>query len=158
VEIVTGAWNVVGSHNSDLLSSGDGTTEDTTESVESTLIVGWDHLGDEDHEGTVLVTVLDGLTANILKGTFVELGGSILLGLLGGGQLEDDHLKKSLSGVDPLLVNALHEVLGALILLFGFERDAEGLEHLPDSIEVAVHDVTAELNDRAHDELHEASG
>ena len=34
----------------------------------------------------------------------------------------------------------------------------KGLEHLPDSIEVAVHDVTAELNDRAHDELDEASG
>ena len=157
VEIVTGSWNVVGSHNSDLLSSGDGTTENTTESVESTLIVGWDHLGDEDHEGTVGVTVLDGLTANVLNWTFVELGGSVLLGSLGGGQLEDDHLKKGLSGVDPLLIDALHEILTSLLLLNGGENDLEGLEHLPDNFEVVVHDVTAELDNWAHDELDEGT-
>ena len=58
VEVVSGSWNVVWSHDSDLLSSLDGTGEDTAESVESALVVGGDHLGDEDHEGAVLVLSL----------------------------------------------------------------------------------------------------
>ena len=60
VKIVLGSWNVVWSHDSDLLSGGDDTRENSTESVESTLIVGGDHLGDEAHKWSVLVTVLDG--------------------------------------------------------------------------------------------------
>jgi len=158
VEIVSGSWDVVGSHDSDLLASLDGTTEHSTESVESTLIVSGDHLGDEDHEGTVLVTVLDGLTAGILDGTFVEHGGSVGLSSLGGGELHDDHLEEGLGGVDPLLVNSLEKILHSELLLFGLEDDVEGLEHLPDGVEVAVHDVTAKHNDGLHDELDEASG
>jgi len=158
VEILLGSWDVVGSHDSDLLASLDGTAEDTAESVESTLIVGGHHLGDEDHEGTVLVTVLDGLSTDIIDGSFVEHGGSVVLGLLGGGELHDDHLKKSLSGVDPLLVDSLEKILHSELSLVGLEGDVEGLKHLPDGIEVAVHDVTAKLDDGLHDELDEASG
>jgi len=158
VEIVSGSWDVVGSHDSDLLASLDGTTEHSTESVESTLIVSGDHLGDEDHEGTVLVTVLDGLTAGILDGTFVEHGGSVGLSFLGGGKFHDDHLKEGLGGVDPLLENALEKILKSLLLLFVLEGDIEGLEHLPDGVEVSVHDVTAKLDDWSHDELDETSG
>jgi len=157
VEVVSGAWLVVGSHDSDLLASLDGTTEDSSESVESALIVGGHHLGDEDHEGTVLVAVLDGLAAGVIDGTFVKHGSSVRLCSLGGGELHDDHLKKSLSGVDPLLEDALEKILHSLLLLIVSEGDAEGFEHLPDGIKVPVHDVTAELDDGAHDELHEAS-
>ena len=157
IEVVSGSRLVVGSHNSDLLTSLNGTGEDTTESVESSLIVGGHHLGNEDHEGTVLVTVLDGLTARILNGALVEHGGTISLSLLGGGQLHDDHLKKGLSGVDPLLEDALEEILGALVSLSGGKVDVEGLKHLPDGVKVVVHDVTAKLNDGSHDELDEAA-
>ena len=117
VEVVLGTGLVVRSHNSDLLSGLDGTGEDTAESVESTLIVGGHHLGDEDHKRTVLVTVLDGLTAGIGDGTFVELGGSVGLSFLGGGKLHDDHLKKSLGGIDPFLEDALEEILLTLLHL-----------------------------------------
>ena len=157
VKVVSGSWLVVGSHDSDLLASLNGTTEDTSESVESTLIVGGDHLGDEDHEGTVLITVLDGLTARIIDGSFVKHGSSVGLGSLGGGELHDDHFEEGLGGVDPLLENALEEILHALLALFVLEGDSEGLEHLPDGVKVAVHDVTAKLDDGSHDELDEAS-
>mmetsp|Transcript_42646 Transcript_42646/g.56307 ORF Transcript_42646/g.56307 Transcript_42646/m.56307 type:complete len:802 (-) Transcript_42646:104-2509(-) len=157
VEVVAGVWLVVRAHNADLLASGDGTGEDTAESVEAALVVGGDHLGDEDHEGTVLVAVGDGVVAFVTDGTFVEHSGSVLLGLHGGRKLHDDHLKESLGGVDPLLEDALEEVLGALVLLVVFEVNAEGLEHLPDGVKVVVHDVTAELDDGAHDELDEAA-
>jgi len=158
VEVVLGTGTVVGSHDSDLLTGLDGTGENTTKSVESTLVVGGDHLGDEDHKRTVLVAVLDGLTAGIIDGTFVELGGSVVLSFLGRGQLHDDHLKKSLGGVDPLLEHAFEKILHSLVLFVRLEGDAESLEHLPDGVEVAVHDVTAKLDHGSHDELDEASG
>ena len=157
VEIVSGAWLVVWSHDSDLLASGDGTGENTAESVESSLVVGGDHLGDEDHERTVLVTVLDGLAARIIDGAFVEHSSSVLLGLLGGRKLHDDHLNEGLSGINPFLEDALHEILGSLVLLVVSEGDVEGLKHLPDGFKVVVHAVTAELDDGAHDKLDEAS-
>jgi hypothetical protein len=157
IEVVSGSRKIVGSHNSDLLTSLDGTGEDTTESVESSLIVGGHHLGDEDHEGTVLVTVLDGLTARILNGALVKHGGSVSLSHLGGRKLHDDHLKESFSGVDPFLENSLEEILLSELFLLSLEGDLEGLKHLPHRIEVIVHDVSAKLNDRSHDELHEAS-
>ena len=157
VEIVTVTRLVVGAHDADLLAGGDGTSEDTAESVEATLVVGGDHLGDEDHEGAVLVAVCDRVVALVTVGTFVEHGGSVLLGPLGGRQLEDDHLNEGLSGVDPLLEHALEEILLALVSLVVLELNAEGLEHLPDGVEVAVHNVTAELDDGAHDELHETA-
>ena len=139
------------------MTSLDGTTEDTTEGIEATLIVGRDHLGDEDHEGTGLITVFDRHAARIILGTFIEHGGTIGLSLLGGGQLHDDHLKKGLSGIDPLLEDALEEILGTLVSLSRGEVDVEGLEHLPDGIKVIVHDVAAKLDDGPHDELDKAA-
>ena len=157
VEIGLGALLVVWSHDSDLLAGLDGSREDTSESVETTFVVGWDHLGDEDHKRTVLVAVLDGLTAGIIDGAFVKHGSSVLLGLLRGRKLHDDHLNEGLSSVDPFLEDALHEILGSLVLLVVSERDVEGLKHLPDGFKVIAHAVTAELDDGAHDELDEAS-
>jgi len=123
VEVVSGAGEVVGSHDSYLLASLDGTTENSTEGVEAAFVVGGDHLRDEDHQSTVLVAVLDRLTAGIVDGTFVKIGGSVALGSLGGWQLHDDHLKKSLGGVDPLLENTLEEVLHSLFFFLVFHCD-----------------------------------
>ena len=156
-EVGLGAWGVVGSHDSDLLASGNDTGEDTTEGVESTLVVGGHELGDEDHKGSLLVAVLDGLTARIVNGAFVEVGSSVLLGLDGGGELEDDHLEEAIAGVDPLLEDLLHLVLALEFLLVGLEDDVEGLEHLVDSLVVALHAVSAETDDGLGDELDEAS-
>jgi len=158
VQVSLGAGLVVGSHNSDLLASGDGTGEDTTESVETTTVVSGDHLGDEDHEGTVLVTLLEGLTACIIDGTLVKVSSSVLLGLDGGRKLHDDHLEESLSGVDPLLADDLHEILETTLLLLGGEGNVELFKHLPDLVELTVHASTDEVDKGLHDELDEAAG
>ncbi len=44
IEVVLGSWFIVGSHDSDLLSSGDYSGEDSSEGIESTFIVSGDHL------------------------------------------------------------------------------------------------------------------
>ena len=157
VEIIPRTWLIVGSHNSDLLACRYGAGEHSAESIESSFIVGRDHLRDEDHEWTIFVAVLDRLTARVIDGAFVEHGSSILLCSLGGWELHDDHLNEGFGGIDPFLEDALEEVLRSLVSLVVFKGDSEGLKHLPDGIEVAIHDVTAELNDWAHDELHKAS-
>ena len=46
IQIVFPVLNIVRSHDSDLLASGDSSGENSTESVETTLFVSWDHLGD----------------------------------------------------------------------------------------------------------------
>lgn len=157
VEVVSGAGCIVGSHNSYLLASSDGTTENSAEGVEASLVVCGDHLGDEDHQGTILVAVLDRLTAGIIDGAFVKVGRSVVLGSEGGWELHDDHLKESLSSVDPLLESTLEEVLHSFFFFFVFQGDVEGLEHFPDGLEVVAHDVLDQLDDWAHNELNEAS-
>jgi len=71
VEVNFGSALVVGTHDADFLASGDGSRENATEGEEATTVGGGHHLGDEDHERTVLVTLLDGLTARIIDGAFV---------------------------------------------------------------------------------------
>ena len=96
-QVALGSWGVVGAQDSDLLAGLDDTREDTTEGVETTLVVSWDELRDEDHKGTLLITVLNGLTTDIINGTLVKVTSSVFLGLDGGRKLHDDHLEKSIS-------------------------------------------------------------
>jgi len=158
VKVGLGAGLVVRSHNSDFLSSGNGSSEDTSESVESTFIVSGDHLGNEDHEGTLGIAFLDGLTTRIIDGSLIKVGSSVMLGLDGRGKFHDDHLKKSFSGVNPFLEDALEERLSFEILLFTLEGDTESDEHLVDDASLfLLHGVSAELDNGLHDEFNEAS-
>lgn len=92
VEIVFATWNIVGSHNSDLLSTLDDSGENSTEGIESTFIVSGHHLGDEDHKGTFLIAVLDGLSADIINRTLIQVSSSISLSDKGGWEFHNDHL------------------------------------------------------------------
>jgi len=157
VEIVLGSWLVVWTHDSNLLTGGNDTGEDSTEGIESTLVVGGDHLGDEDHEWSVLLALLNGLTGGIVDWTFVEIGGSVLLGSDWTWELEDDHFKKGLGGVDPLLEDVLHEMLSGKLELIWLEVDLEGGEHLGDFLHLSVHGGSAESDDWLHHELDEGS-
>jgi hypothetical protein len=56
------------------------------------------------------------------------------------------------------LENALEEILEALFFLFSVKGDLEVVEHLPYSVELAVHDVADEHDDWLHDKLNEAAG
>ena len=61
VKIGLGSGLVVRALDSEFLASGDGSTENTTESVKTAIFFSGDHLGDVNHQGTVLIAVLDGL-------------------------------------------------------------------------------------------------
>ena len=157
VKIGLAAGLVVWSHDSDLLSGGNDTGEDSSESVESTLVVGGDHLGDENHEGSVLITVHDGLTGGVVNWSFVKISSSVPLGLDWGWELHDDHFQKSLGGVDPLLEDVLHEMLSGELELLLLEFDVKGGEHFLDLVHLSVHGGSAESDDWLHHELDESS-
>jgi hypothetical protein len=74
---------IVGAKDANLLTSLDGTGENTTEGVETTLIGGGDHLGDEEHERTILVTVANSNGALVILRTSVQVVHTVLLGLNG---------------------------------------------------------------------------
>lgn len=80
VKIVLGAWGVIRSHNSNFLSTLNLSGEDSTEGIESTFIISWHHLGDEDHKRTILVAILNSLTAWVFNGSFIQVGSSVFLG------------------------------------------------------------------------------
>ena len=157
VQILFGSGNVVWSLDSDFLSGGNGTGENSTESVESTFIVGWDHLGDENTKWAIFITVHDRLTGCVSDWTFIKISSSIFLGLDWGWKLEDDHFKKSLSGVDPLLENVLHEMFTLKLSLFGLEGDLKVNEHLVDLLHFSVHGSSAKSDDWLHHEGNESS-
>jgi hypothetical protein len=157
VQIVLGSWEIVWSLDSDFLSGGDGTSEDSTESVESTFIVGWDHLGDEDTERSIFIAVINRFESFVSVWTFIKVSGSVLLGLNWGWQFKDDHFKKSFSGVDPLLEDVLHEMLSLKLSLLGLEGDFEVDEHLVDLLHFSVHGGSAESDDWLHHETNESS-
>lgn len=79
MEIVFLSWNVVRSHNSDLLTSSNGTRENSTESYESTFISGRNHFRDVHHKGTFGIASLHGQSARIILRTFVKISSSVLL-------------------------------------------------------------------------------
>ena len=157
VEVSLGSGNVVWTLDSDFLSGGNGSSENSSESVESSLVVGGDHLGDEDGEWSVLIAVTNGVESSITLWSFIKVGGSVLLGLDWTWELEDDHFKKGLSGVDPLLEDVLHEVLTLEFSLLRHELDAEVIEHLVDLLGLSVHGGSAESDDWLHDEGDESS-
>jgi len=157
VKIVLGSRDVVRSLNSNFLSGGNGTSENSTESVESSFIVGRDHLRDEDAKWSVLIAVIDRFVCWIINWTFIEISSSILLGLEWGWELEDDHFKKGLSSVDPLLENVLHEMFSLEISLGRLELDTEGNDHLVNLIHLTLHSGSAKSNDWLHHELDESS-
>jgi len=74
---------VVGSKNSDLLSSDDGSGEDSSEGVESTLVRGGDHLGDVHDERSVGVASSDRVGSGVVHSSSVQVLNSVLLGLGG---------------------------------------------------------------------------
>jgi len=148
---------VVGTHNSDLLAGENGSGEDSTESEESTLIGGGNHLGDVEHQGTLGIAGSDTFSANVVLRTFVKEGDSILLGGLGGGEMENHHFQKGVSSVQPVGHDSLEEGLALKILIFGGEVKVDDLEHLVHLFSVTFHDGSGELDDGFHTELDKGS-
>lgn len=147
----------VGTHNSDLLASGDLSGEDSTESVESTLIGGWDHLGDVGHEWTVGVAGSEGLGEIVVLGTFVQHLASVSLGGKWRWKVDGNHLEKSLTSWEPVSHEALEEGLASEVLVVSLEGDSTDSHDLGGFIHLLVHDGSEGLVDGIEDPLDEAS-
>mmetsp|Transcript_10273 Transcript_10273/g.8825 ORF Transcript_10273/g.8825 Transcript_10273/m.8825 type:complete len:696 (-) Transcript_10273:337-2424(-) len=148
---------VVGTHNSDLLTAIDGTGEDSTESEETSLIGGWHHLGDVEHQRTLGVTFSDTFSAGIVLGTFVKIGDSVLLSGLGGGEMEHHHFKQSISSIDPLGEDELQKLLALQFSLSRLKFEVDGLDDLVELFHVTIHNRSGDLDDGVHTELDESS-
>jgi len=149
--------NIVRSHNADLGTSSDSTSEDTTEGVETALVAGGYHLGDVQHEGSIRVALTDGGGASIFHGSFIKILHTILLGNDRGRQVVDNHVKESLRGREPLPHDSLQQRLRVEILLVVGKLNSEGLNHLRILLLFSAHDGVEKLVDRLEDELDETT-
>jgi hypothetical protein len=147
----------VGALDSDLGSGLGGTGEDSTESVESTLVGGGNHLGDVDHQGTLRVTVTDTDGGLVVHGTFVQGLDSVSLGSGGRRQVDDNHFQKSFTGGQELSHNSLQQDLTLLVNFVLGELDLELFQKLGDLVLLEVHDGSEYSEDGVQNERVEGS-
>jgi len=148
---------VVRTLDADLETGADGTGEDTTESVETTLVGSGHHLGDVQHERTVVVAVPDTDGVDIVVGTLVESLHTVPLGGDGGRKVENHHLEKSVGSGKELPHDNLQESLTLEVLLVGGKLDLKLLEESGDFVSLEVHDRLEDAEDGVQDELVEST-
>lgn len=156
-QVLLAARGVVGALDADLQTRADGTREDTTESVETTLIRGRNHLRDVKHEGTLGVAVTDTKGALVVVGTLVQSLHTVLLSSGRRRQVENHHLQKGISGRKEFPHDDLEELLALEILLIAGELDLELVEDGGDLILLEVHDSVEDAEDGVQDELVEGT-
>jgi hypothetical protein len=156
-QIVLLARDVVGALDTDLEAGADGTGEDTTESVETTLIGSGHHLGDVKHERTVVVAVTDTNGVSVVHGTLVQGLNTVLLGGNGRGKVEDHHLQERVSSGQESAQNSLEQLLALLLTVFGAELELELLEESGDFLSLEVHDGREDLENGVQNELVEGT-
>lgn len=159
-EILLLARDVVGTLDADLLTGLDGTGEDTTESVETTLIGGRHHLGDVEHKvglGGVGLTVTDGGEDLVVLRTLVQGLGTVLLGSLGGRQVENHHLQQGVGGGQESAHDSLEQLLALLVTVLSGQLEVELLEQGLGLVLLEVHDGREDLEDGVQDELVEGT-
>lgn len=149
--------NVVRTLDTDLKTGADSSGEDTTESVETTLVGSGNHLGDVQHEGTLGIAVADTNGVDVVVGTLVQ---SLHTVLLRGGRrrkVENHHLEESVSSGKELAHDNLEELLALEILLVAGELDLELLKESRDLVGLEVHDRVEDAEDGVQDELVEST-
>lgn len=151
------SWNVVWSLDADLESRLDGSGEDTSEGVETSLIGGWHHLGDVQHEWSLRITVLDTHAGLIIGWTLVKGLGTVLLGGDWGWKVENQHLQHSISSWQESAHDDLEESLALLLALLGLELNAKLLEESVDLSGLEVHDSSEDAENWVQDELVEGT-
>jgi hypothetical protein len=156
-KIILLSRNIVGAHDADLLASSNDTREDTTKSIETTLVGSGDHLRDVHHERTVGVTISDGSSALVILRSFVKIFDSVLLGFDGRRKVKDNHFEEGVGSGEEFLHDDLQEGLLDEFLLFGGQNDLEGRKHLLVGILFVVHDGFEEFEDGVQDELAESA-
>ena len=148
---------VVRTLDSDLLTRLGSTSEDTTESVESTLVGGWDHLGDVQHQVSLRVTVSDGLAVDIVRWTLVQSLSSVSLSSDWRWQVDDNHLQHGVGSWQELSHDNLQQSLTLQLLLVGLQVDLQLLQQGWDLLLLEVHDRREQSEDRVQHEHVESS-
>lgn len=148
---------VVGTLDADLHTGADGTGEDTTEGVETTLVGGGHHLGNVEHQRSLGVAVPDTNADLVVSGTLVQSLGTVLLGSDGRGQVENDHLQHGISSRQELAHDNLEELLALELLLVAGELDIQLLDQGVDLLLLGVGDGVEDLEDGVQDELVEGT-
>lgn len=156
-KIVLLARGVVGALDADLEAGANGTREDTTESVETALVGGGNHLGDVEHEGTLGVTVTNTDGALVIHGTLVESLGTVLLSRDGRRKVENHHLQKAVGSGEESAENSLEELLAVLGAVVGAELELKLLKESVDLLGLEVHDSMEDLEDGVQNELVEST-
>mmetsp|Transcript_33515 Transcript_33515/g.77267 ORF Transcript_33515/g.77267 Transcript_33515/m.77267 type:complete len:526 (+) Transcript_33515:569-2146(+) len=153
------ASDVVGSHDTDLLTGGDLSTKDTTKGVETSLIGSGHHLRNVHTERSTLGSVAstDGNSRLIIERTIIESVDTVLLGNRRRGKMEYNHLKNSVTSGKPFLHNTLQQLLSNKFLLVSLQFDANGIQHLLDLSVLLRHDSSEQSGNRSHDELTEST-
>lgn len=155
--VVLLSGNKVGTLDSDLGSGRDGSREDSTESVESTLVGSGHHLGDVDHQRTLGVTVSDGNSRLVVHRTLVKGLDSVSLSGGRGWEVDDNHFEENITGGQELLHDTLEQWLALKVLLLTDKLDLELLEQGGDLVLLEVHDGIEDLEDGVEDEQVESS-
>jgi len=157
VKIFLLSRSVVSTHDTNLLTSADGTREHTTKGIETTLIRSGYHLADVHQKRTLRITSLNSLGNNIVLRTSVEGAATVLLSESRRRQVDAHHLKKTISSRKPLTKDGLKKGLAHFFLLFRLELDTKRSAHLESEFTVVLHDCTAHFGDGLIDELAEST-
>jgi hypothetical protein len=158
VHVVLLSWFVLTTLDSDSHTGSDGTGEDSTEGSKPGEIFGWEHLGDEHAKFTIRLTGGDMLSDHISLGTFIKVLDSVFLGSSWGWELQHDHLKDRLGGVQPLLHDGFSELSTLLQLpLFFGKVDFKLRAKLLNLAKLTFEDGVGQLDDWLKDELAEGS-
>lgn len=152
-EVLLLARGVVRTLDADLQTRADSTRVDTTESVETTLVRGGNHLGDVKHERSLGVTVTDTKGALVVLGTLVQSLHTVLLGGDGRRKVDTDHLQHGIGGRQELAHDDLKESLAFEVLLVVGKLNLELLDESVDLITLVVVDGGEDLEDGVQDEL-----
>lgn len=151
------AWGVVGALDADLKTGADGTGEDTSEGVETTLVGGRHHLRHVKHERTLGVTVTDGDGSSVIRGTLVQGLDTVPLGGNGRGEVENHHLQQGVGSGQESTHDSLEQLLALLLLVLGGELELKLGEELVDLVPLEVHDGLEDTEDGVQDELVEGT-
>jgi hypothetical protein len=151
-QVILLSGNVVGTLDTDLGTSTDGTREDTSEGVETSLIGCGHHLGDVQDQRSLWVTVTDTNGGLVVHGTLVEGLDTVALSGGGRGKVDDNHLQEGVPGGQELPHDDLQEGLTLEFLLVSGKLDIELLEHTKHGLLLEVHDGIEDLEDGIQDE------
>ena len=157
-QVIFLSWKIVGALDADLGASTNGTREDASKGIETTLIRGRDHLRDIQDQRSLRVAIADTNGGLVIHGPLVEGLDTVRLSGGGGGEIDDDHFEEGVSGRQKFPHYNFQERLSLKLLLLWNQFDLELLEHFGGIILLEFHNGVEDLVDRIQYERVESTG